>query len=208
MSSFRRISAWHILTTIFVIGCTTLVLSLHSPKAQLSIWLGRYWQHLGALIVVSYLLFRLFRHFPLSAIRSAPNADLSSDQDSPFWADGVPALADLTWGSMEWSRANAIHGGTTLPVPDAIYRIVEYNDGCSQFSIVYSELAWLASSELFDIWSQRARMLRGAAYRVGDAGLSKNGNYHEIREKFIADNPGFSDETYERAISYGYQCAR
>ena len=51
-------------------------------------------------------------------------------------------------------------------------------------------------------------MLRLAAYSVGDAGLSKNGTYHEVRAKFIADNPGFSDETYERAISYGYFMAR
>jgi hypothetical protein len=208
MIPFRRISAWHILATIFLIGCTTLVLSLHSPKAQLTVWLDRYSQHVGALIVVLYLLFRLFRPFLPSAIHSAPHAELTSHQDAPFWGEGVPALADLPWGSMEWSRAKAIHEGASLPVPDAVYRIIEFNDWCSEFSILPSELVWLASAAQLDIWSQRARMLRLAAYRVGDAGLSKNGTYDKAREKFIAENPGFSDETYERAISYGYQQAR
>ena len=109
---------------------------------------------------------------------------------------------------MEWSRAKAIHEGTDLAIPDAVYRIVEFNDWCSECSIVPSELFWLASFEQFEVWSKKARMMRGAAYQVGDAGLSKNGTYNEIREKFIANNPGFSDDTYERAISYGYQQAR
>jgi hypothetical protein len=109
---------------------------------------------------------------------------------------------------MEWSRAKAIHDGESLSLPDAIYRIVEFNDWFSEFAIVPSELFWLASSKQFEVWSKKARMMRVAAYKVGDAGLSKNGTYDEVREKFIADNPGFSDESYERAISYGYQQAR
>lgn len=208
MSLRRRISSWHILATIILIGCANFALSLHSPKGQITIWLNSYWQHVGALIVMSYLLFRLFRPFQLSAIHSPTHADDTCRQDTSFWREGVPVLAELTWGSMEWSRAKAIHEGTDLAIPDAVYRIVEFNDWCSECSIVPSELFWLASFEQFEVWSKKARMMRGAAYQVGDAGLSKNGTYNEIREKFIANNPGFSDDTYERAISYGYQQAR
>lgn len=208
MSPFRRITVWHVLATISLLGCTTLVLSVSSPTSQLAIWLDNYWQRLGVLTAVYYLLIRLACPYLTGTFHSAPHTDPDSVPKPPFWSDGVPALAGLPVSSMEWDRAKAIHDGASLPVADAVYRIIEFNERRPEFSIVPSELAWLSSADHFDIWSHRARKLRRAAYSVGDAGFRENGTLDEVRKKFIADNPGFSDETYERAISFGYFQAR
>ena len=210
MSPPRRITLWHLLATIFALGCTNLVLSVISPTSQLAIWLDNYWQRVSVLIAVFYIFYRLLpiaRPFLTSTFRSAQQTNIVSVPKPPFWSDGVPALADLPVHSIEWNRAKVIHDGATLPVADAVYRIIEFNERCSEFSIVPSELAWLSSADHFAIWSKRARKLRDAAYSVGDAGLSKNGTYDKVRKKFIADNPGFSNETYDRAVSYGYEQA-
>lgn len=96
-----------------------------------------------------------------------------------------------------------------LPFSDAVYEIVSYNNRCTQpFKIKPGELAWLTSHEQFEDWVRRVNKLRSAAYHVGDAGLRGDGTVDAAREKWIATNPGFSEDTYKRAISYGYQMAR
>ena len=209
MVPFRRSSARHIIASILFLGCATLALTLLAPEARVTIWLSKYWRSLGAALAALYLLNRFLRVVLPNTKIVAQNPTRSLHQDRPLWPDGVPALSNLAYGSFEWSRAKTLYEAASLPIADAVYRIVAFNGWCSApLRIGPSELPWLPSVEQFEMWSQRAGRLRNAAYHVGDAGLRKDGSYHMAREKLIANNPGFSEDTYERAISYGYQAAR
>ena len=204
-----RFSTLLMLASILLLGCINLAFALILPDASATVWLGQNWKSVGAAFIGASLVHRFFCHALLR--RNVPAkvpADVSRESAS-FWPDGVPELSSLEWGSGEWSRAKALHEAANLPFADAVYRIATYNDWCATpYRIELGELSWLTSAELFEEWLRRVYNLRTSAYHVGDAGLRKDGTYEAAREKFISENPGFSGDTYEQAISYGYQMAR
>lgn len=108
-------------------------------------------------------------------------------------------------------KRKVIELALSLPLPDARYEIVRYNETRSStylFIIDLSELLFKWSLEELSEWELKSKRLRRSAYPVGDAGLSRNGDYDKARATFISDNPGFGDRTYENAIMLGFQQAR
>ncbi len=108
-------------------------------------------------------------------------------------------------------RSEALHLALNLPLPDAVYEVVRYNDMRSPsyfFTVDLSELLSKWSFEELEEWERKSRRLRASAYPVGAAGLRRDGSYEKAQDKFIADNPGFGDRSYKDAISLGYRQAR
>lgn len=118
-------------------------------------------------------------------------------------------MSDLDFVRSE--RSAALQKALSLPLPDAVYEVVRYNDTRSpsyMFVIDLSELMSRWSAAELEEWEMKSRRLRASAYPVGDAGLRRDGSYEEARAKFISNNPGFDDQSYEDAISLGYRQAR
>lgn len=107
-------------------------------------------------------------------------------------------------------RQNAIRRASDLILPDAIYEITHFNDLRSphECEISLQELNSDEPVEVLNYWRDKSRKLRNEAYRVGNAGLRRDGSYEQAEAQLYQDNPGFGEESYQKAITYGYQQAR
>ncbi|AJA10490.1 hypothetical protein SKP52_18100 [Sphingopyxis fribergensis] len=117
-------------------------------------------------------------------------------------------MTDINYGMAR--RAQALEKALTLPLPDAVYEIVRYNDWAGPFgyTIELSELQAKGSDVELQEWKKKSHRLRADAYAVGDAGLRSDDGYAAARARFEATNPGFNEASYESAISHGFQQAR
>lgn len=209
MRDFVPISARTILLAILALGLTNIALSLVYPDARFTILLGEHWQSLSLALILSFIVFRLIS-FALNKNKiSSTDYDESGLVNYPVLSNDKFLERHDSIDAFQSARDTAMNTAATLPIPDAVYEIVSYNHWCSEpFKINPSELSWLSSLEQFEHWARRANKLRSAAYHVGDAGLRGDGTVNAARDNLIATNPGFSEFTYKRAISYGYQMAR
>jgi hypothetical protein len=112
-------------------------------------------------------------------------------------------------------RRRVLADARELPLADAVFALVEYNDWRRTFgppphgeAISLNELDRRVSIEEMSALQLRARRLRNAAYSVGDALLGHDPAYEAIRAAFVSAHPGFSPGTYDRAIHYGCYLAR
>ena len=130
-------------------------------------------------------------------------------------ARDVNAAADDNRRVYEEEHARVREEALQLPLPDAVFTIVHYNSHrrcmgpgphCDPIDLaVLAATNWSGEVEL---WATRANKLRQEAYAVGDALLRRDSNYEETRAAFESANPGFGQETYGAAISYGCFLAR
>jgi hypothetical protein len=104
----------------------------------------------------------------------------------------------------------------SLPLPDAVFAIVHYNlfhrvmgpaPHCEEIPISAISEFGRISSEL-DIWRAKSLSLRRNAYSVGEALLRDREAYDAAKGKLIMEHPGFGEESYEAAISFGCFQAR
>lgn len=113
--------------------------------------------------------------------------------------------------SAKVEQSDAITLALGLPLPDAVYEIIRYNEARFSTYLFIIDLSELLSKWSLDElveWEVKSKKLRRSAYPVADAGLSRNGNYEEARAIFISENPGFGERSYEDAIRLGFQQAR
>jgi hypothetical protein len=202
----RRLSALHVLISIFFLACATLALTWLLPGAPGAVWLSNNWKSLGLVLVGLYMTYR-FRGY-LRPPREPANVRSAPLPPSSFRAGGVPALSELVWGSPEWSRAETLNEAENLPIADAVYRVVAFNNVWPHVRIDPSELPRLTSAEQFEEWSRCVGKLRNQAGHVADAFRRRDGTYEAARARLVTENPGFSYETYERVIGYGFQITR
>lgn len=97
-----------------------------------------------------------------------------------------------------------------LPLPDAVFKIIHYNDHYRQMGprrhcdpIPLTVLHADNDPDDVEEWRVRARKLRNDAIAVGDASLRKDGSYDHLRAEFERKHPGFMFKTYEDAVGYG-----
>lgn len=209
MRHFSPISARPLLLAIFGLGLTNLALSLVFPDARFTILLGDHWQALSLALALGFLARLIIRCVRNKEGSRHDALGQTLFQDNQVQTNEEVIEYDDSNNGFLLERARVMDLAENLPFPDAVYEIVSYNNWCTQpFKINPGELAWLTSHEQFEDWVRRANKLRSAAYHVGDAGLREDGTVDAVRDKWIATNPGFSEDTYKRAISYGYQMAR
>ena len=110
----------------------------------------------------------------------------------------------------EYFKRDAIKRARSVALPDGVLILVHCNntqyhlspkiDPCDVFSMYPSEVV----EERVD----RARSLLSSVWEVGDATVGKYPNLQEVKDQFIADNPGFSWESYDLAIHRACVMAR
>jgi hypothetical protein len=102
-----------------------------------------------------------------------------------------------------------------LPLPDAVFVIIHYNDHQRQMgprphcdpidiSVLYDHY----DPNEVEEWRVKAQKLRQNAYAIGDVFLRKDGTYDRLRQEHEAAHPGFMPETYEDAARFGMYQAR
>lgn len=127
-------------------------------------------------------------------------------------ANGDAASAgDGDWDVVRAERDDVLPRALGLPLADAVYALVRYNETrwpSSLFVLDLAELLSLGSAAELGQWEAKSRRLRAGAYAVRDAGLQGDGSFDEVRATFVADHPGFGERSYEDAISLGYRQAR
>ena len=115
----------------------------------------------------------------------------------------------------EEEQARVLEQALTLSLADAVFMIVHYNHhnramgpGPYCDPIELSVLHDRHDPNEIAEWRLKALKLRDNAYSVGDALLRKDGTYDRLRVELEAAHPGFSQNTYDEAVSYGCFCAR
>jgi hypothetical protein len=108
-------------------------------------------------------------------------------------------------------QARVLEEALTLSLADAVFMIVHYNLHYRWSHREPIELSILHDrhdpSEVEE-WRLKALKLRADAYSVGDALLHNYGTYDRLRGELEAAYPGFNQNTYFEAVSYGSFCAR
>lgn len=109
----------------------------------------------------------------------------------------------------------ALEHALTLPLPDAVFAIVHYNDHNRRMgppphceAIPLTTLGIKGTPAKLEEWAVKAASCRSATYDVGDALLRGDGSYDVAFARFKAAHPGFGDETYQCAVGYGCFQAR
>ncbi|MEG8219247.1 hypothetical protein OSJ57_01270 [Sphingomonas sp. HH69] len=112
-------------------------------------------------------------------------------------------------------QARLLERALALPLPDAVFAIVHYNDHNRQMGprphcepIPLTVLHGEFNPDDVEEWRIRARKLRNDATAVGDASLRKDGTYDRLRAAYEAKHPGFMFKTYEDAVGFGIWQAR
>ena len=112
-------------------------------------------------------------------------------------------------------QARLLHKAIALPLPDAVFAIIHYNDHQRQMGprphcdpIEISVLYDRYDPNEVEEWRVKAQQLRKNAYAVGDAFLRKDGTYDRLRSEYEAAHPGFMPKTYEDAARFGMYQAR
>jgi len=112
-------------------------------------------------------------------------------------------------------QAGLLEQALKLPLPDAVFTIVHYNDHrrrmgprphCDpiDLSVLYDSY----DPDEVEEWRIKAQKLRNDAYSVGDASLRKDGTYDLLRAEYETSHPGFMPKTYEDAVGFGMWQAR
>ena len=115
----------------------------------------------------------------------------------------------------EEEQARVLEQALTLSLADAVFMIVHYNHhnrtmgpGPYCDPIELSVLHDRHDPSEVEEWRLKALKLRADAYYVGDALLHNKGAYDRLRGELEAAYPGFNQNTYFEAVSYGSFCAR
>lgn len=126
-----------------------------------------------------------------------------------------PEVEDSIRQTCEDEQARLLERALTLPLPDAVFAIVHYNEHHRQMGrkphcapISLTALHGEFDPDDLEEWRIRSRKLRNDAYAVGDAWHRKDGSYDRLRAEFEATHPGFMFRTYEEASRYGMFVAR
>jgi hypothetical protein len=101
-------------------------------------------------------------------------------------------------------------------VPDGVFSIVAYNwvhvtgwprkpgpYAIDPFKVFSDEPA-----DVVEMWVRRANKLLGSNDSVGEAVVAQSPNLPRLKERFVAANPGFNEESYDYAIYLGAAGAR
>jgi hypothetical protein len=111
----------------------------------------------------------------------------------------------------EDEQARILERALALPLPDAVFTIVYYNQRerrPHRDAIPLTVLHRDNDPEAVQDWQSRVGKLLNGAYDVGDAWHRHDGTYEKIRADYEAANPGFDAHTYERAEYYGLWLSR
>lgn len=94
-------------------------------------------------------------------------------------------------------QARLLERALTLPLPDAVFAIIHYNDHQRQMGprphcdpISLTALHGEFDPDDLEVWRISARKLRNDAYAVGDAWHRKDGSYDRLRKEIEAKHPG------------------
>jgi hypothetical protein len=108
-------------------------------------------------------------------------------------------------------RQRILERALSLPLPDAAFEIVHYNDFSRQMGprphrqpIPLKALVAKGSLQQIEQWATRVASLRVAASAVTHARPARDASYELAKANFKTAHPGFSDETYDKVIGYGY----
>lgn len=155
-------------------------------------------------LAVLCLVLVLVRRTTARPARSADGATGPSGGDAASAGEG-------DWDVVRAQRDDVLRQALGLPLPDAVYELVRYNETrwpSSLFVIDRDELLSMGSAMELAAWEAKSRKLRAGAYAVGDAGLRGDGSFDDARATLVADNPGFGERSYADAIALGYRQAR
>ena len=107
----------------------------------------------------------------------------------------------------DWYRRKTVSDALSVNLADGVIIIVFYNYQFSRSdperSIDPFEIFASVSRNEVQDWIDRSERLMSSNFAVGDAIVEKSGKYEEIRDNYIASNPGFSKRTYSHAIYLG-----
>lgn len=115
----------------------------------------------------------------------------------------------------EDEHAKILDVALRLPLPDAAFTIIHYNSHrrcigprphCEPIDLRVLHRSHRPSD--VELWTAKVNKLLGEAYAVGDSLLRKADAYEKMRAAFERANPGFLDDTYSEAVSYGCFQAR
>ena len=127
-------------------------------------------------------------------------SDSSSDSENDWYVRQRQALAGLA----------RIRG-----LPDGVFSIVAYNEGLGgrtsgpgQIAIDPYSVFSDEPRETVEMWVQRSNRLLTSNYSVGNALVCRHPDYARLKGRFVAENPGFSQDTYDHAIHSGAAGAR
>ncbi|MDD5052785.1 MAG: hypothetical protein PHO27_08675 [Sulfuricurvum sp.] len=115
----------------------------------------------------------------------------------------------------EQQRQKKIDRALSVNLADGVFQIYYYNDINRNNQIDPFEVFNTVSQSEVQDWLDRSKKLLASNWDVGDA-LVENCHrkevvtrerYEKARNELMTNNPGFSEETYERAISDGAAAA-
>lgn len=120
-------------------------------------------------------------------------------------------MEDCNNHTYEREQARVLERALSLPLPDAVFTIVYYNQRERRAHLNVIPLNVLDRGhdpEAIQDWQRRVGKLLNGAYDVGDAWHRHDGTYEKIRADYEVANPGFNPETYDRAEYYGLWLSR
>ena len=109
-----------------------------------------------------------------------------------------------------------LESAKTDSLPDVVFSIVAYNfvnatrwpEAPVANAIDPFEILPDAPREVVEMWIPLSYKLLGSGDPVGEAMLCSPSTFEYHKKKFIAENPGFSADSYEYAISLGAKAMR
>ncbi|WP_375194901.1 hypothetical protein [Sphingobium sp.] len=111
----------------------------------------------------------------------------------------------------EGEQARILERALALPLPDAVFTIIYYNQRERRAHLDAIPLTVLDRDhdpEVVRDWQSRVGKLLNGAYDVGDAWHRRDGTYEKTRADYEAANPGFNAKTYDKAEYYGLWLSR
>ncbi len=146
-------------------------------------------------------------------MRQRPNPSLKRTRT------GMPHMTSSPNSGIDWYmkyRDEQATSARAKGLPDGVFSIVTYNrvhltgwprspkpNAIDPFDVFSNE-----PREVVEVWIRRANKLLASNYPVGDALVGRYPSFARLKEQFIAENPGFSSESYEYAIYLGAVAVR